>query len=560
MKKKKTQISTEALLDSIADGVFTVDKDMRITSFNKAAGILTGIRPEDAIGRPCATIFHSEVCSSSCPLREARETGQPVLDRLVAIHRHDGKRLPVSISASVLRNEKGDFVGGVETIRSRRQINIILDSVADGVFTVDEHMNIQTFNKAAEELTGISYAEAIGRPCHEVFKSSVCQSACPVREALNSGHPVLNREVEIKTAKGHPKPVSVSASSLTNVEGKILGAVETMRDLSLERTLKEEIQQKYTFKNLVSRNHEMHRLFNIMKDVAVSDATVFLQGESGTGKELFARAIHDLSPRRDNPLVVVNCGALPENLLEAEIFGVRKGAYTGAHEDRPGRLDLCKGGTFFLDEIGDLPLSLQVKLLRVLENREYQPVGGKTVLKADVRFIAATHRNLEEMVANGSFRRDLYYRINIVNLTIPPLRKRQDDIPLLLDVAIQRFNAIYKKKIKSVSPDVLKLLLNYHFPGNVRELLNLIEQAAIICKGDQIQMDHIPESFLHQATGTNGHYADVSSTFLPQKGKLPNAELLKEVLNRHQGNREDAAAELGISRTTLWRWMKQLGL
>ncbi len=540
------------MMDSLPDGIFVVDDQMRITAFNRAAEVLTGFSREEALSRPCCEVFRSDSCQEGCPLKESRDKREAVHNRIMSIIRKDGKRVPITISASSLYDRKGKFIGGVETIRSRRQLDTIVNSVADGIFTVDEEMNIWTYNRAAEELTGVPYSEAVGRPCHEIFRSSVCKNGCPVREAMETGQPVINREVQIIDTRGNCKPVSVSASIMTDDEGRVTGAVESMRDLSLVYTLKEEIQKKYSFENMVSRNPVMHRLFEVVTDVARSEATVFIQGESGTGKELCARAIHELSPRRLGPLVTVNCGALPENLLEAEIFGVRKGAYTGAHEDRPGRLELCEGGTFFLDEVGDLPMSLQVKLLRVLENREFQPVGGRTTMKADVRFITATHRNLEEMVTQGTFRQDLFFRINSVTLVIPPLRERRDDIPLLIDMALQRFNALYSKRIKSVSADLLRLILTYDFPGNVRELLNLMEQAVILCKGDQVSLEHVPENFMHRAIN------EPASEKRP--GKAPDRGLLAEVLTRHRGNRIGAAEELGVSRTTLWRWVKQAGL
>ena len=253
------------------------------------------------------------------------------------------------------------------------QLVTILDSVADGVFTVDGQMRITSFNRAAEEITGFSREEALGQPCCEIFRTGVCFSACPVREALATGQPVINREVDILDRENREVPISVSASVLFDENGRPAGGVETFRDLSQIHALKQEIQGKQAFRDLVSRNRVMRRLFDIVPEVASSEATVLLQGESGTGKELFARAIHDLSPRKEGPLVVVNCGALPESLLEAELFGARRGAYTGAVENRVGRLQQAKGGTLFLDEIGDLPLPLQVKLLRVLENREFSP-------------------------------------------------------------------------------------------------------------------------------------------------------------------------------------------
>jgi PAS domain S-box-containing protein len=441
----------------------------------------------------------------------------------------------------------------VETVRNLKNISTILDSVADGVFTVDDNMRIQSFNRAAEEITGFTHDEAIGRHCYEIFRSDACASACPVREAMETGEPVLHREVEIIDKDNHKKPISISASVLIDSDGKARGGVETIRDLSVIYTLKNELHDKFTFQNLISRNPSMRRLFDVMADIAASEATVFLHGESGTGKELFARAIHDLSRRRNGPLVIVNCGALPETLLEAEIFGVRKGAYTGAVENRPGRLELCNGGTFFLDEIGDLPLQLQVKLLRVLENKEFQPLGAKNPMKADVRFITATHRNLAQMVEEGTFRRDLYFRINIVELNIPPLRERKEDIPLLLEIALKKFNLSYGKKVHRVSPEVLKLLLTHDFPGNVRELLNLIEQAVILCKGSEIGLDLMPNGFAKENDTSEKATRRRSS-------KAPDVDVLCEVIARHKGNRTDAAQELGVDRSTLWRWVKSAGL
>lgn len=308
-----------------------------------------------------------------------------------------------------------------------------------------------------------------------------------------------------------------------------------------------------SFHNLVSRNPVMRRLFDVIEDIAASNATVYLNGESGTGKELFARAIHDLSPRSKGPMVTVNCGSLPESLLETEIFGVRKGGtFTGATENRPGRLEMCYGGTFFLNEVGDLPLSLQAKLLRVLENHEFQPLGAGTPIKADVRFITATHRNLEKMVAEGTFRQDLFFRFNTVTLNIPPLRERREDIPLLLDMALKRFNIAYNKQIRSISPDVLKLLLNHSFPGNVRELLNLAEQSVILCRGSEITLDHLPTNFFSKASdNTQNRY---------RSAKLPTLGELTSLLSRYGGNRGQVAQELNVDRTTLWRWMKRLGV
>jgi len=303
-------------------------------------------------------------------------------------------------------------------------LQTILDSVSDGVFTVDNDMHITLFNRGAEKITGVPREKALGQPCREIFRTNACFDNCPLRQAIVSGRNINNREVTILDQLNREIPISVNTAVLLNLEGETIGGVETFRDLSQLHALSGEIHRKFSFQEMISRNHKMQQLFDIIPDVAASDVTVLLQGASGTGKELFARALHNLSARKEASMVVINCGALPEQLLEAEFFGVRKGAYTGAIMDRQGRLASAEGGTLFLDEIGDLPLSLQVKLLRVMENREYQPLGSDETKVANVRFITATHHDLAELVEQKRFRRDLFYRLNIVTLKIPPLNER----------------------------------------------------------------------------------------------------------------------------------------
>lgn len=439
-----------------------------------------------------------------------------------------------------------------QTKSPNENLQTILDSVADGVFTVDKNMRITTYNRAAEEITGFSAEEAIGKHCYDIFRAGVCFSACPVKEALETGQSVINREVDIIAKDNRDVPISVSASVLRDSEGNPVGGVETFRDQSLIFALKREIEKKFSFQELTSRNSSMRRLFDVLPDIAESEATVMLQGDSGTGKELFAKAIHNLSARKDGPLVVVNCGALPEPLLEAEIFGAKKGAYTGATENRPGRLSMAEGGTLFLDEIGDLPLPLQVKLLRVLENHEYQPLGASTPQKANVRFVTATHRNLEQMVEQGTFRRDLFFRINVVALEIPPLCERPEDIPLLIDIFLDRFNRTYGKKIRGFSAEALQILLSHSYPGNVRELLNLVEQTVILCRDSEIGIEHLPAGFMAAKNPVP------AETFT--KRKRPTKDILQNMLVRHSGNRKRVAQQLGVDRTTLWRWMKRYQL
>lgn len=545
------------VMDHVTDAVFTVDAEMTITSYNRSAELMTGIDRQSALGQKCHQVFKTKICGGSCPVQEAIETGQKVVTREIVLQDAQGVSMPVLLKAAILYDDAGKVVGAVETMRCLRRLYSIIDSVADGLFTVDGQMKITNYNRAAEELTGIPHSLALGRHCSEVFKSSACLSGCPLQEAMMAGKPV-QREMEIADRYGSKRMVSANASILYDCSGKPIGGIETLRDLTPLSDMREEMRQKFTFRRILSRNSGMRKLFDVVEDVAASGATVLLQGESGTGKELFAHAIHDLSPRRERPLVTVNCGALPETLLESEIFGVRKGAFTGAVADRPGRVEQCQGGTLFLDEIGDLPLSLQVKLLRLLEYKEFQPLGARHPLKADVRFITATHRNVEDMVRQGTFRQDLFFRINVVTLHIPPLRERRDDIPLLVEMALKRCNQMYNKSIRTVSPEVMEQLFSWPFEGNVRELLNILEQASILCRGSEISMEQMPLYFRKGGCSTAAvcHIPKIRHTV--DRKKIDH-QYLADLLHRHGGNRASVAQELGVDRTTLWRWMQRSG-
>ena len=305
----------------------------------------------------------------------------------------------------------------------------IVDSVADGLFTVDADWNITYFNESAQRITGVAAREAVGRKCWDVFRSSLCDGHCAVDQCLRQGGRIINKSIFIIKNDGTKLPVSISASALTNSEGEVVGGVETFRDLTEIQAMRRKVRELYCFEDIVGRSPALEKIFRILPQVSSSQATTLLLGDSGTGKELFARAIHSLSPRKDGPFVAVNCGALPENLLESELFGYKAGAFTDARTDKPGRIERAEGGTVFLDEIGDLPGPLQVKLLRFLQEKTFEPLGSVSPVKADVRVVAATNRDLEQRVADGRFRRDLFYRLNVVTLKLPALRERREDIP-----------------------------------------------------------------------------------------------------------------------------------
>lgn len=434
-------------------------------------------------------------------------------------------------------------------------VSTILDSITEGVFTIDRDWKVTSFNKAAEKITGTSAMQAIGRKCSDVFRANICKTGCALKKTIATGKNILDFRIVIKSSQGKSVPVSISTAVLKDGRGRVVGGVETFRDLSAIESLKKEIARHYTFKDIISKNHNMQDIFKILPDVALSNSTVLIQGPSGTGKELLARAIHDLSERRKQPFVIVNCGALPDTLLESELFGYVKGAFTDAKTDKPGRFAQAEGGTIFLDEIGDVSLAVQVKLLRVLQDKAYEPLGSNRTRKVDVRIITASNRDLVDLIRKEAFREDMYYRINVVTIELPPLRERRDDIPLLIDHFRKKFNLLMGKEIQSLSNEAMEWLMNYSFPGNIRELENIIEHGFVICRGDQIEVQHLPRNVYYEQV--QGPVLDVATP-----NTLGEAErlLIKKTLEKNYGHRGRTAKELGIHKTTLWRKLKKYGL
>jgi PAS domain S-box-containing protein len=431
--------------------------------------------------------------------------------------------------------------------------DIILDSITDGVLTVDSEWRILTFNKAASKITGVPVEEAAGRLCCDVFRSSVCDDNCALRQTMETGRPVVARSVFIINSDGRKVPISLSTAILKDAAGRVVGGVETFRDMSLVEELRKELEEKYSFADIIGNSPAMRRLFAVVPDVAGSDSTILIQGPSGTGKELFARAIHDLSPRRRGRFVAINCGALPDNLLESELFGHKAGAFTDARRDKLGKFALAEGGTVFLDEIGDVSPAMQARLLRVLQERVVEPLGGLTPVKVDVRVIAATNRDLEELVRQKTFREDLYYRIKVFSLNLPPLRERIEDIPLLVDHFVTKFNRRRDRPVAGVSEDAMQILRHYDYPGNVRELENIIEHAFVICHSWFIEPRHLP---LYLVRGSD-HV--VPSTHARTLEDWERVHIL-DALRRNRGNRAAAARDLGINPSTLFRKVKTLDI
>lgn len=431
----------------------------------------------------------------------------------------------------------------------------ILESISDGVFTVDLEWRITSFNRAAEEITGIPRGEAIGRRCSEVFRSSMCEVECALRQTLESERPVIGKSGYIIDSDGRRIPISVSTAVLRDGEARIIGGAETFRDLSEVEALRRELEGRFRVGDLVSRSPVMQKIFEVLPAIAASPSTVLILGETGTGKELLARTIHSLSPRHKGPFVAVNCGALPDTLLESELFGYKAGAFTGANKDKPGRFAMAKGGTLFLDEIGEVSPSLQVRLLRVLQDRIYEPLGATRSETADVRIIVATNRDLAEQMRRGAFREDLYYRVNVVRVELPPLRRRKEDIPLLVEQFIERFNRLQQKAVQGIAAEALSLLMAHDWPGNIRELENLIERSFILCGEGFIGIGQLPEELTAVRAGEQAAISGIKKIH-----NLFDAQSIRSALERNGNNRLAAARELGIHKSTLFRKMKKLGI
>jgi PAS domain S-box-containing protein len=422
----------------------------------------------------------------------------------------------------------------------------VFASIADGLFTVDTDWNVTYFNESAQRITGIAADEAVGRKCWDVLRSSLCDGQCVIDHCLRCGGRVVNKSIFIVRGDGARVPVSISAAPLRNSRGEVVGGVETFRDLTEIHVMRKKVEGLYRFEDIIGRSPALEKLFGILPQVSSSEATALLLGPSGTGKELFARAIHALSPRKDGPFVAVNCGALPDSLLESELFGYKAGAFTDARTDKPGRIALAEGGTVFLDEIGDLPGLLQVKLLRFLQEKTYEPLGGLGPVGADVRVVAATNRDLHARMAEGLFRQDLYYRLNVVTLHLPALRDRREDIPLLIDHFVDEFNTVRGRAVRGVSEDVLQVLMRHDFPGNIRELENILEYAFILCNAGFIQIEHLPE-YLHPV-GRTGQGGALCGTLEEIKCRAA-----WQAVERHGGRKMAACRELDISKDTLRR-------
>jgi len=452
--------------------------------------------------------------------------------------------------------ESDDIVLSGEELKKlrheRNTLEAIFNSNIEGTFTINNDWEITSFNKSAEKITGFAKEHAIGKRCWEIFNSAICRNGCHMEHTMLHSRETIGNELHIHNKEQKKIPIRVNSNVLIDHNGNRIGAIETFIDISEIKYLSDHLAEKFSFSNIIGRTKQMEKIFQLTESVSQTDSTVLITGESGTGKELVARAIHLNSARQSGPFIALNCSGFVESLIESELFGHVEGAFTGAIKTKIGRFEMAQGGTLFLDEIGDISQSLQTKLLRVIETREFEKVGSSKTQKMDVRIIAATNKNLAEEITAGRFRQDFYYRINVMNIHLPPLRNRMDDLPFLIDHFIKSNNEKFSKRITSLSPHAFNNLKAYQWPGNIRELENVIEHAFILCDGEMILSDHLPERItVKKPEGLALPGGTISQFAAAEK------ELLTKALERNNYNKKATAEELGIHVTTLWRKLKK---
>ncbi|MFO8111871.1 MAG: sigma 54-interacting transcriptional regulator [Desulfosalsimonadaceae bacterium] len=557
------------------DAVVALSPALSVMSANHVIRWIIGREPKPGMTFPIdALLEEPELTRVRASIRHTLESGQTEIGYTVNLLCDAGITLSCNYTVYPVFDQKQFVIGVILSFRnptppssggrsghSRVSLrhnppdhDTLIDKLPEAVFTITPHWRISSFNQMAEKITGYAREEAIGKYCWEVFHSDKCKLTCPLRTALDSGQTAMDQEVRILNKAGIRQAILVNTSVLRDATGFVMGAVETFRPLTGEMYPPSGVDYHYSFADIVGKSESMQRLFEAVPDIAASEANVLITGESGTGKDLFARAIHNHSLRSKGPFIAVNCSSFAETLLESELFGHEKAAFTGAERYKQGRFEMAKGGTIFLDEIGDLKRELQVKLLRIIEQREFERVGGTRTIPLQARIISATNMNLTEAIREGRFREDFYYRLKTVTLTIPPLRDRREDIPLLVSYFIKKLNQRYHKNVRSVDTKVMRFFQKYAFPGNVRELERALEHAFVFVKGPVIFMSNLPAR--EEFTRSDDHRQAAPPPNLDRKSK----DAVLWALAQTDGRRKEAAELLRMSRTSLWRLMKNYGL
>ncbi len=558
----------------IPDGIAVIGKDLKVIVFNEAASRISGYEEDEIIGINCELMFRQcpddmkyiieslnenrTFTNLAVNITDKRGNVKNVLASITPIKRDENVLSVVFVfrdTKEMLSLAEEIQQKTLELIDQKNKLDAIFNSSIEGTFTIDNDWNITSFNKSAEKITGYKISEAIGKKCWEIFNSSLCRNGCHMEQTLKKGKAMIGNELEILHKSGKRVPIRVNSNILINNKNEKIGAVETFMDISEIKNLTAHLSEFFKYENIVGRNKEIKQIISVLESVAQTDTSVLITGESGTGKELAARAIHLNSSRKTGPFIAVNCSAFVESLIESELFGHEKGAFTGAIKTKIGKFELAQGGTLFLDEIGDLSIAVQTKLLRVLETREFERVGGNKTIKMDARIIAATNKNLSEEIAAKRFREDLFYRINVINIHLPPLRERMDDLPLLINHFIEKFNLKFNKNIKQFSSTAYELLMEYDWPGNIRELENVVEHCFVLCNNNIIDVDCLPKR-LRNIQNKNNFTNNSNIQNIEEVEK----ELIISTLKRNMWNRTKTAKELNINPSTLWRKMKKYGI
>ncbi len=551
----------QTIMNEIEDGVAEVDLKGNLIFNNDTSFRIWGTSREEAKGGRHYLSYMDEDSAKFLHQSYNKVFRTGISDKITyEIQRKDGKRRIIEDSVSLIR-KSGSIVGFRSVSRDitdrkeaekklaehRSRLEAIFGSVKDGIITVDPELKIIEANKPTECICGISEKEIVGSVFPECLNQ--CSRACyeVLRQTLEKRATIREYRIECGLKGRHQQLVSVTSSPLLGPAGNFLGAVLVMRDMTLIRELERELKERHRFQNFIGRSKKMQDIYRLLEDLADLETTVLVTGESGTGKSLIAKALHYSGQRAYKPFVTVNCSALAENLLESELFGHVKGAFTGAIKDKQGRFQAANGGTILLDEIGDVSPLIQMKLLRVLQEKEFERVGESIPQKADVRVIACTNKDLREKVNRGEFRQDLYYRLKVVEVALPPLRDRLEDLPLLVDHFCRSFNERFKKNIEGISSDALRKFMDYTFPGNVRELEHVMEHAFVLCRGEIISVEHLP-SEIKDYNGAEGIPLQVA-----QKKGSNGAQEILNALNKTDWNKAKAARLLGINRRTLYQ-------
>ncbi|MEZ4746816.1 MAG: sigma 54-interacting transcriptional regulator [Calditrichia bacterium] len=572
---KKTEIPPEEVV--APDGIIVIDRDKKIIAFNEAAQRITGFAEKEIIFRDYQFLF-KDTPSENSFTEDALTKGQSFSNLSVNLVNADGQKFNVLASITPLKPPGKPIVGivfvfrntqemayltqslrekSLEILNERNRLQAIFNSRLEGTFTIDKNWIITSFNVSAERVTGYSAKEAVGKRCWEIFQSKVCRNGCHMECTMRDRQSTDNHELQIIRKDGRRVPVRVNSAPMFDANGVHIGGVETFQNITEIKNLTTHLEERYRFEKIIGRSKSMQKIYELIDNVCHTDSTVLITGESGTGKELVARAIHLNSERKPGPFMVLNCSAFVETLMESELFGHEKGAFTGAIRSKPGRFELAHNGTLFLDEIGDISPAVQVKLLRVLETRQFERVGGTKSIKVDVRIIAATNKNMEDEVASGRFREDLYYRLNVINIHLPPLRDRMEDIPLLVEHFMEKFRRKFNKSIREIAPAAFRMIQNYDWPGNIRSLENALEHAFVLCHDAVIHPECLPERLWDKQLKTQLLVEPVAGDDPVQRAEKTHIE---NTLNQFHGHRGKAADALGVDKSTLWRKMKKYGL